>query len=268
MSLTDAFDRNIHYLRVSVTDRCNLRCRYCMPEEGIELISHRDILSFEEIVDFVRVAVKLGIDKVRITGGEPLVRKGIVALVGSIAEIPGVTDLSMTTNGTLLPKFAQPLFEAGLHRLNISLDTVDPKRFAAITRGGDIQEVFEGIRTAREAGFKTVKINCVIRETPKEPDARSVARYAAENGLKIRFIRQMDLEAGLYWNVEGGTGGDCKICNRIRLTSDGKVKPCLVNDMVFDVRKLGAERAIRQAVLCKPKRGEFSKKHRFYSIGG
>ena len=268
MPLVDTFNRNINYLRVSVTDRCNLRCHYCMPAKGIELISHRDILRFEEIIDFIRVAVKLGIDKVRLTGGEPLVRKKIVDLVGSIAEIPGIADFSMTTNGTLLSEFAKPLYNAGLHRLNISMDTIDPEKFTAITRRGDIRDVLEGIQTARKVGFTNIKINCVIQETPTESDAQSVARYAAENGLKIRFIRQMDLEAGQYWTIEGGTGGDCKICNRIRLMSDGKIKPCLVNDMIFDIRKLGAAEAIRQAVLFKPQKGKFSQKHRFYSIGG
>ena len=268
MPLVDGLNRRIHYLRISVTDRCNLRCRYCMPEEGIELISRRDILRSEEIVAIVRVAVRMGIDKVRLTGGEPLIRKNIVDLVEKIAGIPGILDFSMTTNGILLPRLANPLFDAGLQRLNISLDTVDPDKFFAITRGGDIREVFAGIQMAQKAGFETIKINCVIQETSAEPDAQAVARYASENGLDIRFIRQMDLEVGQYWAIEGGTGGDCKICNRIRLTSDGKIKPCLVNDMVFDIRELGAEEAIRQAVRYKPEKGEFSKKYRFYSIGG
>ncbi len=268
MSLVDGFSRKITYLRISVTDRCNLRCQYCMPETGIELIPHRDILGFEEIISFVKVAVKLGIDKIRLTGGEPLVRKKIIDLVKMIAEIPGVKDFSMTTNGTLLPEFGEKLRKAGLHRLNISLDTVDPEKFSTITRGGDIQSVFEGVRVAQEVGFKTIKINCVIKESSSEPDARKVAQYAKNNNLKVRFIRQMDLEVGQYWTIEDGTGGDCKICNRLRLTSDGKIKPCLLNDMVFDIRELGIEESIRQAVDYKPKRGEFSKKHRFYSIGG
>ncbi len=268
MALVDGFNREINYLRISVTDRCNLRCQYCMPECGIDLISHKDVLSFEEIIDFVRVAVSLGIDKIRLTGGEPLVRRNIVDLVRMIADVKGISDFSMTTNGTLVSKFAKSLYDAGLHRLNISLDTVDAEKFATITRGGDIQTVFEGIRIAREVGFKTIKINCVIEKSSTEPDAQGVARYGAENDLKVRFIRQMDLEVGQYWTIEGGSGGDCKICNRIRLTSDGKIKPCLINNTIIDVRELGSEKAILQAVALKPKKGEFSTTHRFYSIGG
>ncbi len=132
----DRFNRTINYLRISVTDRCNLRCRYCMPEEGIKLLRHEDILSFDEITGFTEVAVKHGVNKVRITGGEPLVRKGIVTLVKMIADIEGINDLSMTTNGVLLKDFAADLKTAGLHRVNISLDTTDPERFAYITRGG------------------------------------------------------------------------------------------------------------------------------------
>ena len=149
----DRFNRKINYLRVSVTDRCNLRCVYCMPAEGIKLISHDQILSFEEIADVVRVAVTMGITKVRITGGEPLVRKGIIQLVGMIGRIKEISDLSMTTNGTLLKNFADDLAGAGLHRINISLDSVDPVKFREITRGGNVNDVFEGIRAAKKPDF-------------------------------------------------------------------------------------------------------------------
>ena len=148
--MLDRFNRNINYLRISVTDRCNLRCTYCMPECGVDLISHEEILTFEEITEIVRMGVKLGIDKVRITGGEPLVRRGVVDLVKMIAEIPGIDDFAMTTNGALLDQFAEPLKNAGLHRVNVSLDTLNPDRYKEITRVGDIKNVLVGIKAAKE----------------------------------------------------------------------------------------------------------------------
>src|SRR5664280_2578531 len=160
--MLDRFNREINYLRISVTDRCNLRCRYCMPEEGIRLLRHEDILSFDEITGFTKAAVRNGITKVRITGGEPLVRKGIVSLVKMVASIDGIKDLSMTTNGVMLKEFALDLKKAGLHRVNISLDTADPDRFSQITRGGNINDVMSGIISAKDAGLLPVKINCVI----------------------------------------------------------------------------------------------------------
>ena len=146
--MQDAYKRHINYLRISVTDRCNLRCLYCMPEEGIPLIKHQDILSFEEIEGFTRTAVHYGINKVRITGGEPLVRKDITSLVEKLSAIEGIDDLSMTTNGILLEKFAFPLKQAGLNRINISLDTMDPERYRGITRHGDLGQVLAGIEAA------------------------------------------------------------------------------------------------------------------------
>ena len=153
----DRFNRSIDYLRISVTDRCNLRCRYCMPEKGIRLLKHEDILSFDEMAEFTKVAVRKGIKKVRITGGEPLVRKGIVTLVSMISEIDGIKDLSMTTNGILLRNFASDLKKAGLHRVNISLDTIDPVKFSYITRDGKITDVLDGINAAKDAGFCLLK---------------------------------------------------------------------------------------------------------------
>ena len=143
--MIDAFGRTIDYLRISVTDRCNLRCVYCMPAEGVPLITHDDVLSYEAISDFVGVAVSEGIRKVRLTGGEPLVRRGVVSLVERLARIEGIEDLCMTTNGTLLGTFAEPLAKAGLGRVNVSLDSLDPERYRAITRGGDVRTVLAGI---------------------------------------------------------------------------------------------------------------------------
>lgn len=264
----DSFNRNIHYLRVSVTDRCNMRCTYCMPMEGIKLLKHSEILSFEEIADVVKTAVGLEIDKVRITGGEPLVRSGITGLVKLLAEIPGIRDLAMTTNGLLLKEFAQDLFEAGLKRINISLDTMDPLRFKTTTRLGELNRVIEGIEAARKAGMHPIKINCVIENSPDEPDARAVAEFCNKNGLEIRFIRKMNLHNGIFYTVDGGTGGDCAICNRLRLTANGKIKPCLFDDLEYDVRTLGAEKALRLAIKTKPPCGTMSHKGDFYNIGG
>src|SRR5512133_385538 len=189
----DRFNRKLNYLRISVTDRCNLRCTYCMPEEGIKLFRHEEILTFSEIAGFTRVAVAGGVTKVRITGGEPLVRKGISALVRMISDIYGIEDLSMTTNGTLLKQFALELRESGLQRVNISLDTIDPEKFRKITRTGNITDVFEGIEAAKKAGLFPVKINCVIKDSREEEEAKAVARFCEENDLEIRYIRQMAL---------------------------------------------------------------------------
>ncbi|TFG41627.1 MAG: radical SAM protein, partial [Bacteroidia bacterium] len=184
----DRFNRPINYLRISVTDRCNLRCRYCMPEEGIHLLRHEDILTFDEIVNFTKVACANGIAKVKITGGEPLVRKGIVTLVGMIAGIDGIKDLSMTTNGTLLEQFAGDLRNAGLQRINISLDTVDPEKYTFITRKGNLNDVFSGIEAAKKANLVPIKINCVIRDSKSEKDAMEVAEFCRSNGLELRYI--------------------------------------------------------------------------------
>jgi GTP 3',8-cyclase len=264
----DRFNRKLDYLRISVTDRCNLRCTYCMPEEGIRLFPHNEILSFDEIAGFTRVAVENGVRKVRITGGEPLVRKGITSLIRMISEIKGIEDFSMTTNGTLLATYAHELKSAGLHRVNISLDTVDPEKFRAITRYGNITDVFEGIKAAKNAGLLPVKINCVIRDTSEEKEATDVKEFCDKNDLQIRYIRQMDLLNGHFSVVEGGSGGDCERCNRLRLTSNGKLKPCLFSNIEFDIRETGFERALGLAAEFKPQCGSFNETGAFYNIGG
>ena len=266
--MLDRFNRTINYLRISVTDRCNLRCRYCMPEEGIMLLRHEDILSFDEIAGFVEVAVKHGVNKVRITGGEPLVRRDIVTLVRMISGIDGIDDLSMTTNGVLLKDFAADLKAAGLHRVNISLDTTDPEKFAYITRGGNVNDVFSGIAAAKKAGLVPVKINCVIIKSKDEEDARQITEFCLLNKLEIRYIHQMDLVNGHFSTVEGGTGGNCSLCNRLRLTATGKLRPCLFNDLEFDIRKMGYENAIIKAVEFKPECGSSNVTGKFYNIGG
>ena len=263
----DRFQRSINYLRISVTDLCNLRCVYCMPVEGVALKRHEDILSFEEIEELTRVAVRLGVNKVRLTGGEPLVRRGILDLVRRLGCISGIDDFAMTTNGILLPEYAFALREAGLHRVNISLDCLDAERFRAITRCGRVDDSLAGIDAAVAAGFRQVKINCVVDESPDEPHARAVAAFGRDRGLDVRFIRKMDTDRGEFWRVFGGDGGHCESCNRLRVSSEGLVYPCLFNDLRYSVRELGAERAVRAAIEGKPASGHRSR-NRFYALGG
>ncbi len=239
-----------------------------MPEDGVQPMNHNEILSFEEIREVVKVAVSLGIDKFRITGGEPLVRKGIVTLISMISAVKGIKDLSMTTNGMFLQEFALPLKEAGLHRVNISLDTLDPHKFKDITRGGDLSLVFRGINAAKEAGLEPIKINCVVLKSSGEDDARQVKEFCKINNLQARFIHQMNLESGEFSVVEGGDGGNCHLCNRLRLTANGMVKPCLFDEEEFSVRELGAERALLTALNIKPLKGCLNTKGSFYNIGG
>jgi cyclic pyranopterin phosphate synthase len=264
----DRFKRRIDYLRISVTDRCNLRCAYCMPPGGGRRAERKDILSFEEIAAFAGSAVELGIVKVRLTGGEPLMRRGVAGLVGMLAKVPGIEDLSMTTNAILMPRHAVELRRAGLQRVNVSLDTVDPERFRAITRGGELPAVLRGIAAAQEAGFSPIKVNCVVKAGPDEPDAHGVARFCAERGLEARFIPEMVLSAGRFGVVKGGSGGDCRRCNRLRLTSDGYLKPCLFSDLAFPIRGADAREVLLRAVAAKPECGTASRAHGFYSIGG
>lgn len=265
--MLDRYKREISYLRISVTDRCNLRCHYCMPEKDPALLSHADILSFEEIQQVVTSAVRLGITKIRLTGGEPLVRKDITELVSMIAGVKGVQDLAMTTNATLLEKFAMPLAKAGLHRINVSLDTLDADKFRLITRGGDINKVFRGIAAAKDAGLHPIKINCVVKGDDRE-DAEKVRAFGQNEGLEVRFISEMDLQTGHFGIVEGGSGGDCRQCNRLRLTSNGKIKPCLFSDLEYDIRELGIEKAIEMALGNKPAKGTVNMMNAFHNIGG
>jgi len=263
----DRFNRSIDYLRISVTDRCNLRCTYCMPEEGIQLIDHSDILSFEEIVEFTRGAVKNGITKIRLTGGEPLVRKGIVELVAMLASIEGLEDLSMTTNGILLSEYAADLKKAGLKRINISLDTVNSEKYCQITRNGELTRVLEGIESARLAGLEPIKINCVLLGQPDE-ETQKLKDFCSDRGLSLRFIHQMNLKTGEFSKVEGGEGGNCSKCNRVRLLANGDIKPCLFSDLAYNIRKLGHQKALDLALGHKPISGTYNQSGEFYNIGG
>jgi len=264
----DRFNRKINYLRISVTDRCNLRCKYCMPEGNIRFYKPGEILSYEEIKEAVKVAVDLGIDKIRLTGGEPLLRKDIVELVQMIASVPGIKDLALTTNGLLMQDFALPLAKAGLKRINVSLDTLDPEKFSVLTRGGNLDQVFAGIEAAKRAGLKPIKVNCVIKSDIQEPDALAVRDFCVKMGLEGRFIKQMDLQNGHFEVVNGGSGGDCASCNRLRLTSNGMVKPCLFSNEEFSIRELGVRQAIECALDVKPAKGFKNLHNCFHNIGG
>jgi cyclic pyranopterin phosphate synthase len=239
-----------------------------MPDSGINLLKHEDILSFEEIVAFAKIAVGKGIDKVRITGGEPLVRKGVIGLTAMLSQIKGIKELTLTTNGILLEEFAKPLADAGLHRVNVSLDVVDPDRYSELTRGGDVKKVINGIAAAQKAGLTPVKINCVINETSEEPDAIGVKTFCESQGLEVRFIQLMNLETGKFAIIEGSNGGNCSVCNKLRLSSDGMLRPCLFNDIAFNICKLGADKAIEMSLAAKPKSGTVSFQNKFNEIGG
>ncbi|NIN63132.1 MAG: GTP 3',8-cyclase MoaA [Anaerolineae bacterium] len=286
MTHLDAYNRPISYLRISVTDRCNLRCAYCMPPEGVQWVSHGEILGYEEIETVVRAAAELDISKVRLTGGEPLVRLGIVDLVRMLASVPGVDDLAMTTNGILLSRFASALAEAGLQRVNISLDSLRPDRFRSITRGGRLEEVLRGMEAARQAGLEPIKINTVVIRGMNDDEVVSLARQTMEEGWNLRFIEFMPVGIGTwigdqwrahvvtakeirdriesalgrlepvrvsrgsgparYYRLAGAHGSlgfitaisdhFCYQCNRMRLTADGQLRPCLLSDEEIDLR--------------------------------
>src|SRR5437763_6697688 len=199
MMLTDSFGRVHDNLRISVTDRCNIRCFYCMPENEVRFVERREILDFEEIERFARVAAGLGIRKVRVTGGEPLLRRNLTYLIGRLAAIPGIEDLALTTNGVLLEDLSEPLYAAGLRRLNVHIDTLDRERFAQITRRDDLPRVLAGLDAAKRAGFK-IKLNAVAVKNLVEPDIVPLARFARENGYEVRYIEFMPLDAQNLWD--------------------------------------------------------------------
>ncbi|HUU02678.1 MAG TPA: radical SAM protein [Myxococcota bacterium] len=266
--MKDRFGRTIDYLRISVTDRCDLRCVYCMPEEGVRHVPSEKILTFEEIREVAGAAAAMGVTKIRLTGGEPLVRRGIVDLVGMLADIPGVTDLAMSTNATRLAEYAADLAAAGLMRVNVSLDSLRPEVFKNITRGGDLDSVLAGIDAAELAGLSPIKLNCVVQRSSDEPDAHELAAFGRERGFEVRFIRVMNFARGEFYVVEGGSGGDCPRCNRLRLSSDGLVHPCLFSDLAFSVRELGAAEALRRAVDMKPQAGGPCTHNWIRAVGG
>jgi cyclic pyranopterin phosphate synthase len=283
--LVDGFGRVHDNLRISVTDRCNIRCFYCMPEEGVEFMDRSDILTYEEIERFVRAAIPLGINKIRITGGEPLVRRDLPRLIEKLVAIPGIRDIALTTNAVLLERLAQDLHSAGLRRLNIHLDTLDRERFKQITRRDDLPRVLAGIDAAVRAGFERIKFNIVAVKGLVEPDIVPMALFCRERGFEPRYIEFMPLDAQSLWGrgkvltadeiistIEREIGplievpdadprapateyqyadGNGKLgfiasvskpfclnCNRIRLTSDGKLRYCLFAIDETDVKHL------------------------------
>ncbi len=282
--MIDKHSRKISYLRVSVTDLCNLRCVYCMPPGGSELSRKEEILSLEEILKLVKHGVSLGVNKIRITGGEPLVRKGIISLVKHITENRGIGDIAMTTNGVFLKEFATQLKSSGLSRLNISLDTMREDRFAEITRGGNIADVFDGVEAVLKAGFRGTKMNAVVMRGDNDDEIHDFVRYIMERDIELRFIELMasgwkDMvdedrfmptseimervrgvgelvpdkqrvgggPATIY-RIKGALGSIgfisavskpfCSTCNRLRLTSDGKLRSCLLTGGEVDIKDI------------------------------
>ena len=320
--LLDSFGRRINYLRISVTDRCNLRCIYCMPPEGVPWIPHSDLLSYEEIATIVQIAAALGINKIRLTGGEPLIRPGLPNLVEMLSGIEGINEIAMTTNGILLKEYAMVLKRAGLRRINISLDTLKADRFRYITRLGYLKDTLKGIEAAREANLEPVKINVVVMRGINDDEVVDFAKLTREKGWHIRFIelmpfasvtefvpsseiRQSIVSLGKLEPCSPITGNGptrnyrlpgakgtigfisplsepfCSACNRLRLTSNGQLCPCLLSDSGIDLKGPLRNNATAQelknlilkAIASKPKQhhladGIVPVKHNMSQIGG
>lgn len=315
--MQDSFGREISVLRISVTDLCNYRCQYCMGEDGVDKRTHREVLSFEEISAIASAAVDLGIRKIRLTGGEPLVRRGILDLCRMLKSIDGAEELSLTTNGSLLPHFASGLKEAGVDRLNISLDTLDAEKFHSITRTGSLDDVLSGIDAAERAGFTRTKLNAVLIGGFNDAEIPAFAELTRERDLCVRFIELMPIGCSASWdnrcfipsdavlkalpNLEfvdtdgvatryrlpgyRGTIGlippmsqkFCSRCNRIRLTADGKLKPCLHSATEISLKGLKGQElsdALKAAILSKPEKHLLDLTHQsctprsMFEIGG
>lgn len=295
--MNDTLGRKITYLRLSVTDLCDLRCIYCMPEHGVPKRAHSEICSLEELCDMAAAAVSLGVRKVRITGGEPLVRRGVVSLCQMLRALPGLEELCLTTNGVYLPELAAPLREAGVDRLNISLDTLRPERYRRITRIGELSSVLRGLDAAEAVGFSHTKLNCVLMGGVNDDEIEDFVRLTQARPLSVRFIELMPMGACAKWEkarflpagvvldrvpelepagtdgvsrlyrIPGAAGtvgliepmshAFCAECSRIRITADGKLKPCLHADTEIALRGLHGEAlldAIRQGIARKPER--------------
>ena len=320
----DSFHRHIDYLRISVTDRCNLRCVYCMPAEGVRNLPHNDILRYEEIATVARAAAEMGIKKIRLTGGEPLVRLGLADLVKMLSQIEGIDDIALTTNGTLLKKYASELKNAGLKRVNISLDSLKKERYQQITRTGKLDDAMDGIAFAKEIGLNPVKINMVVIRGINDDEVTDFARLSIEKGWHVRFIEPMpfvdntsfsfvpiteiierlkvfgDLEPypskngngpARYFKIAGATGTIgfispmsecfCSSCNRLRLTVDGMLRPCLMSNHELDLRSAlrnggtfgDIKLCLLEAVMAKPERqtlinGQSQKGRAMCQLGG
>lgn len=263
----DSCGRDIHYLRISVTDRCNLRCIYCMPKEGIRLLPHDRILSYEKMAEVAAVAARLGFHKLRITGGEPLVRKGLVEFVAMLRRIPELRTLAMTTNGTLLAPVAGALKDAGLDSVNISLDTLDADRYRNLTRGGELGDALCGIEAARSAGFP-VKLNVVVMEDGEVDELPAIRAYAATIGAGVQTIARYRLEETKADYEAFDRPPRCGDCNRLRLLADGRIRPCLHGQATFPVDFTDIEGSIRRAIGAKPARGHSCTDLAIGQIGG
>ena len=296
--MLDSYGRNIEYMRLSVTERCNLRCRYCMPEEGVFKKDHADMLTEEEMIMVVRAAASLGIHKLRLTGGEPLVKKIIVSICEKSASVPGIQEVCLTTNGLLLPQLARDLKNAGVSRLNLSLDTLNPDKYAYITRIGTLEDALKGMETALEAGFTKVKINAVLIGGFNDDEIPELAELSRRYPVDVRFIELMPMLSNEEFGEKAYVSGSkvllalpelvpvkqdggvaqlfrlpdaqgnvgliravsqhfCAACNRIRLTADGKLKPCLHSREEISIKGLdydGMRARMEQAILDKPAR--------------
>lgn len=312
--MQDGHARNITYLRLSVTDLCSFRCRYCMPAGGVPKRDHRDVCSVEELVEITRAAADCGVRKVRLTGGEPLVRRGILEICRGISAIPEMEELCLTTNGAALPQLAGPLKEAGVDRLNVSLDTLRPDRFAYITRTGRLEDVLRGLEAASEAGFTGTKLNVVLMKEFNEDEIPDFVTLARRYPLEVRFIELMPIGEGQNaqflpaqavlnacpdlrpvessgvarrYRPPGGPGlvgliepmshRFCGDCDRIRVTADGNLKPCLHSNQEIPLRGLHGEalrRAVAAGIAAKPERHHMNETGRseagrnMHQIGG
>ncbi len=264
----DSYGRQIDYLRISLTEQCNLRCSYCMPVDGAKPRSALMPLSFDEIVSVIVAAAGLGITKVRLTGGEPLMRPGVVELVRLIASVPGILTVAMTTNGVLLGRYAAELKAAGLDVVNVSLDTLDPDRFRHLTRVGRLQEVIDGILSARAAGIERIKVNTVVGPDTPEEQVAAVRSFCDAHGLIHQRIALFSLESNKDDDHDCDRPLRCEDCNRIRLLSTGSLKPCLHSneEVMLDPHNPGE--SIRRTVAMKPERGTVCTNRSMVQIGG
>lgn len=263
----DSFGREINYLRISVTDRCNLRCVYCMPAEGVPNIPHEKILSYEQIAQVASACSKLGFTKFRITGGEPLVRKDIPRLISLLAEIPGPHDIRMTTNGTLLAPVARELKLRGLSSVNISLDTLDADRYMEITRGGRLEDALDGIREARAAGLP-VKLNVVMTDERSKKDLERIRAYAETVSAEVQSIARYLLDETKEDGGEFDRPPPCARCDRLRLLADGTLRPCLHGSAGIPVNFGNVEESVAAAVRAKPECGLSCREKAVSAIGG
>ncbi|MGB2956749.1 MAG: radical SAM protein [Anaerolineales bacterium] len=266
----DRFHRQITYIRIAVTDRCNLRCTYCMPSHGVPLKSRHRILSYESIVRIIQEATKLGISKVRLTGGEPLVRKNIDRLVKEIRSVTDVKELTLTTNGVLLDSSAEKLKRAGLDRLNISLDTLTPQKYHTLTRGGDLDRVMHGIDAAQRVGFQNTKLNMVLIPGFNDQEVEKMIEFCRKHKLVLQRINHYSLSNYSAMNQKYKTERplSCEQCNRIRLTADGNLKPCLFSDLEFPVDLNNIAESLRKAILNKSENGKQCTSRGIWEIGG